>query len=32
MSRYRLARLWHAYRARTDGVPQPATPWTGPTP
>lgn len=31
-ARYRLAARWHAYRARTEGPPQPATPWTGPEP
>jgi hypothetical protein len=30
--RYPDAERWHAYRAKTDGVPVPPTPWTGPEP
>ncbi len=30
--RYPTAARWHAYRTRTDGVPVPPTPWTGPEP
>jgi hypothetical protein len=32
MPGYKLAARWHAYRARTEGVPAPPTPWTGPGP